>query len=71
MIVVDIDDAQQINRVIHWHDGCHTAFSMPKPMSGAVAHKTALEDVELIKTMARRYGDDGTARVLSIHTQDR
>lgn len=64
-IGVDIDDAQQINMVIHWHGGCHTAFSMPKPMSGAVAHKTALEDVELIKTMARRYGDDETARVLS------
>ena len=64
-IVVDIDDAQQINMVIHWHGGCHTAFSMPKPMSGAVAHKTALEDVDLIKTMARRYGDDETARVLS------
>ena len=38
---------------------------MLKPMSGAVAHKTALEGVELIKTMARRYGDDETARVLS------
>lgn len=51
--------------VIHWHGGCHTALRMPKPLSGAVAHKTALEDVELIIAMARRYGDDEIARVLS------
>ncbi len=38
---------------------------MPKPQSGAVAHKTALEDLELIIQMARRYGDDEIARVLS------
>jgi hypothetical protein len=64
-IVVDVADAQQLNMVIHWQGGCHTALSMPKPLSGAVAHKTALEDVELITTMARRYGDDEIARVLS------
>jgi len=64
-IVVDIDAAQQLNMVIHWHGGCHTAFSMKKPMSGAVVHKTAIEDVELIKRMALRYGDDEIARVLS------
>ena len=38
---------------------------MPKPQSGAVAHKTALEDLELITRMAVRYGDDEIARVLS------
>lgn len=38
---------------------------MSKPPSGAVAHKTALEDVELIERMAVRYGDDEIARVLS------
>ena len=64
-IVVDIDAAQQLNMVIHWHGGCHTSFSMNKPMSGAVVHKTAIEDVELIKRMALRYGDDEIARVLS------
>jgi len=64
-IVVDIDAAQQLNMVIHWHGGCHTPFSMKKPMSGAVVHKTAIEDVELIKRMALRYGDDEIARVLS------
>ena len=64
-IVVDIVDNHQLNMIIHWHGGCHTAFSMPKPLSGAIAHKTALQDVELITTMARRYRDDEIARVLS------
>jgi DNA invertase Pin-like site-specific DNA recombinase len=64
-IVVDIDAAQQLNMVIHWHGGCHTSFSMKKPMSGAVVHKTAIEDVDLIQRMAPRYGDDEIARVLS------
>ena len=39
--------------------------TQPKPQSGAVAHKTALEDLELITQMARRYRDDEIARVLS------
>ena len=65
-IVVDLDEAAQtLQMIIHWHGGCHTAFAMPKPQSGAVAHKTALEDLELITQMARRYGDDEIARVLS------
>jgi hypothetical protein len=64
-IVVDVVDNHELNMIIHWHGGCHSAFRMPKPLSGAIAHKTALEDLELIKTMARRYGDDEIARVLS------
>jgi DNA invertase Pin-like site-specific DNA recombinase len=65
-IVVDLDEAAQaLQMVIHWRGGCHTAFIMPKPHSGAVAHKTTLEDLELITQMARRYRDDEIARVLS------
>ena len=65
-IVVDLDEAAQaLQMIIHWHGGCHTAFTLPKPRSGAVAHKTALEDLELITKMARRYRDDEIARVLS------
>jgi DNA invertase Pin-like site-specific DNA recombinase len=65
-IVVDLDEAAQtLQMIIHWHGGCHTAFTMPKPQSGAVVHKTALEDLELITQMARRYRDDEIARVLS------
>jgi DNA invertase Pin-like site-specific DNA recombinase len=65
-IVVDLDEAAQTLQItIHWHGGCHTALTLPKPQSGAVAHKTALEDLELITKMARRYRDDEIARVLS------
>jgi hypothetical protein len=65
-IVVDLDEAAQaLQMMIHWHGGCHTAFTMPKPLSGAVAHKTTLEDLELIARMAPRYRDDEIARVLS------
>ena len=65
-IVVDLDDAaQQLRLIIHWQGGCHTPLTMPKPQSGAVAHKTALEDLELITKMACRYRDDEIARVLS------
>lgn len=65
-IIVDLDEeTQELRFIIHWHGGCHTVFAMPKPLSGAVAHKTALEDLELITTMARRYRDAEIARVLS------
>ena len=57
--------AQALQMIIHWHGGCHTAFTMPNPQSGAVVHKTALEAFELITQMARRYRDDEIARVLS------
>lgn len=65
-IVVELDAAaQELRLIIHWHGGCHSVMTMPKPQSGAVAHKTALEDLELITRMARRYRDDEIARVLS------
>jgi DNA invertase Pin-like site-specific DNA recombinase len=65
-VVVDLDDAAgELHLVVHWHGGCHTAVTMPKPQSAAVVHKTALEDVELITRMACRYADDEIARVLS------
>ncbi|MDH3452603.1 MAG: recombinase family protein [Gammaproteobacteria bacterium] len=65
-IVIDLDEAAQaLQMIIHWHGGCHTSLTLPKPRSGAVAHKTTLEDLELITKMARRYRDDEIARVLS------
>jgi DNA invertase Pin-like site-specific DNA recombinase len=65
-VLVDlIEETQQLHFIIHWHGGCHTSFEMPKPLSGSVLHKTALEDREVITKMARRYGDDEIARVLS------
>ena len=65
-IIVDLDDStQELHFVVHWEGGSHSSWHIPKPQSGAVAHKTALEDVELIQRMAVRYGDDEIARVLS------
>jgi len=65
-ILVDLDDAtRELTFVIHWRGGAHTSFQMQKPHSGAVAHKTAIEDVDLIRRMAVRYDDDAIARVLS------
>jgi hypothetical protein len=49
---------------LHWAGGTHTALEMPKPRSG-VGQATALEDLELIRRMAGRYGDDEIARVLN------
>lgn len=50
--------------VMHWAGGTHTTFTMPKPRSG-VGRPTALEDLELIRRMAERYGDDEITRVLN------
>ena len=58
------EENQMLNFVIHWKGGCHTEFEMPKPVSG-VGQKTSLEDLEIIREMAFRYGDDAIARVLN------
>jgi DNA invertase Pin-like site-specific DNA recombinase len=64
-VIVHFDEKNQmLNFVIHWKGGCHTEFEMPKPVSG-VGQKTALEDLEIIREMASRYGDDAIARVLN------
>jgi len=65
-VLVDLDEVtQRLQFVIHWKGGCHTAFEMEKPRSGA-GRKTSMEDVELIGRMAKRgYSDDEIARVLN------
>jgi DNA invertase Pin-like site-specific DNA recombinase len=64
-VIVHFDEeGQRLNFVIHWKGGCHTEFEMPKPVSG-VGRKTSLEDLEIIRGMAFRYGDDAIARVLN------
>ncbi len=65
-IIVEYNDqTDMLTFTIHWKGGCHTQFEMPKPKSRAVTHKTALEDIEIIKKMAVRYGDDKIALVLN------
>jgi DNA invertase Pin-like site-specific DNA recombinase len=64
-IIVTHDEATDTLRfTLHWAGGTHTALEMPKPRSG-VGQATALEDLELIRRMAGRYGDDEIARVLN------
>jgi DNA invertase Pin-like site-specific DNA recombinase len=64
-IIVTHDEATDtLSFVMHWTGGTHTALTMPTPRSG-VGQPTALEDLELIRRMAARYGDDDIARVLT------
>jgi len=66
-IVVNLDDSTQTLRfVIHWNGGTHTQFEMNKPI-GASGQKTSLDDLDIIRKMAVRYGDDEIAYVLSKH----
>jgi hypothetical protein len=65
-IVVALDEsAENLTFTIHWKGGSHTRFQMPKS-AGAATQKTAPEDVEIIRRMAQRYGDDMIARVLNM-----
>lgn len=64
-IIVNLDDeTQMLTFIIHWKGGSHTQFRMLKPLSGS-GQKTALEDVDIIRKMGERYGDDEIARVLN------
>ena len=64
-VVVNLESEKDMLRfTIHWKGGTHTQFEMPKPVSG-VGRKTAVEDLEVIRQMAERYGDDEIARVLN------
>jgi len=65
-IIVDHEEKTDLLRfVIHWRGGCHTQFEMPKPKHPGEANRTALEDRQIIKEMAARYGDDRIAWVLN------
>ena len=64
-IIVDLDDETQLlTFIIHWKGGSHTRYRMLKPQSGK-GQKTNLEDLEIIRKMGIRYGDDEIARVLN------
>ncbi len=64
-VIVDMDDSgQMLYFTIHWKGGSHTQFEMQKPRSGA-GQKTSMQDLEIIRRMGVRYGDDEIARVLN------
>ena len=62
-IALNAED-DELGFIIHWKGGTHTEFKMPKPKSG-VGRKTTAEDLDVIRSMASRYGDDEIARVLN------
>jgi len=63
-VIVSLDeDTSTLSFVIHWKGGTHTRFEMDKPKAG-VGQKTTDEDLEIIRKMAVRYGDDEIANVL-------
>jgi len=64
-IVVDEGESQDDLRfIVHWKGGVHTQFEMPRALIPQ-GRKTAADDVEVIRKMAYRYGDDEIARVLN------
>jgi len=63
-ILVDERPPGRLSFVVHWKGGSHTAFEMEK-VSPKTVHRTADADLEVIRKMAPRYGDDAIARVLN------
>ena len=63
-VVVDEVSKGKLKFIVHWKGGTHTSFELARQSAGA-AQKTADEDLEIIRKMAARYGDDDIARVLN------
>jgi DNA invertase Pin-like site-specific DNA recombinase len=65
-IIADWDESEKLlSFTIRWRGGCHTAYQMARPVGGP-EQKTDLEDLEIIRRMALRYGDGEIARVLNV-----
>lgn len=63
-VLVNEDPPGTLSFIVHWKGGSHTAFEMAKPNAKTV-HRTAEDDLEVIRKLAPRYGDDDIARVLN------
>lgn len=63
-VIVNKEEAGVLRFVIHWTGGSHTQLDMARPRSGH-AQRTAPEDVDIIRQLAVRYGDDAIAVVLN------
>jgi len=64
-VLVDLDEhSDALSFTVHWKGGTHSTFEMDKPRS-PVGQQTTVEDLDLIRRMAVRYGDDEIARVLN------
>ena len=56
--------AKHLRFIVHWKGGVHTQFERPRTLVPQ-GLKTATDDVEVIRKMAARYGDDDIVRVLN------
>ena len=63
-ILVDEDPPGRLSFIVHWKGGSHTAFEMEK-VSPKTVNRTAEENLDVIRKMAPRYGDDVIANVLN------
>lgn len=63
-VLVNEDPPGKLAFIVHWKGGSHTAFEMVKASPKTVS-RTAEADIEVIRKMAARYGDDAIARVLN------
>jgi DNA invertase Pin-like site-specific DNA recombinase len=63
VIVTYSEETNDLKFIIHWQGGCHTSFTMQKVKSGC--YRTDKNDIEIIRKMSIRYGDDEIARVLN------
>jgi DNA invertase Pin-like site-specific DNA recombinase len=63
-VLVDEQPPGRLSFIVHWNGGSHTAFEMEK-VSAKTMHRTADADLDVIRKMAPRYGDDAIARVLN------
>jgi DNA invertase Pin-like site-specific DNA recombinase len=63
-LIVDQPDSQKVAVIVHWKGGCHTRFEIDKAAEKA-RRRTSDEDVDVIRKMATRYGDDEIARALN------
>jgi hypothetical protein len=64
IIVRTEQDKKSLELVIHWKGGAHTQLTMERPRS-ATETATPVEALEIIRSMAVRYGDDQIASVLN------
>jgi len=62
-ILVNEDPPGRLSFIVHWKGGCHTALEMEKANPKTV-NRTAEEDLDVIRKMASRYGDNVIAGVL-------
>ena len=63
-ILVRVQDGQ-IQMVLHWEGGDHTAFALPKNKTGEHRWKTDIDTVQLIAALARQMPDFSIASMLN------